>query len=81
MTVLTLCRNESETSELIVMSTIDDDFGDNIRPEITPPMIASLPELRPEKITSIRLQLARGTYDRDERLDAVLERILTDLEQ
>jgi hypothetical protein len=59
-----------------ITSTIDDDFGDNMRPEITPPMIANV---RLEKITRIRRQLAYGTYDLDERLDAVLERILMDI--
>jgi putative ubiquitin-RnfH superfamily antitoxin RatB of RatAB toxin-antitoxin module len=62
-----------------VTSTIDDTFGDNVRSEITPPMIASLPRARRKKIIRLRQQLARGTYDLDERLDAVLERILMDI--
>jgi hypothetical protein len=61
------------------MGIIADDFGDNMRPEITSPMIASLPMVRRKMIIRLRQQLARGTYDLDERLDAVLERILTDI--
>jgi hypothetical protein len=63
MSVLTLCTVEN------IMSIIADDFG-NKRPE-TSPMTA--------KIIRIRQQLAHGRYDLDERLDAVLERILADI--
>jgi hypothetical protein len=42
-------------------------------------MIASLPKVRRKKIIRVRQQLARGTYDLDERLDAVLDRILMDV--
>ena len=61
-----------------IASTIDDTFSDNIRPE-TSTMIASLPMVRRKMILRVRRQLANGTYDPDERLDAVLERILTDI--
>ena len=82
MSVLTLCTDgsiavgESITSVANVVSTIADAFCDNIRPEITSPMIA---KVRRKKIVRVRQQLAHGTYDLDERLDAVLERILTDI--
>jgi hypothetical protein len=59
--------------------SITDDFGDYMRPEITSPMIAKLPKVHRKKIIRIRQQLTRGTYDIDERLDVVLERILTDI--
>jgi hypothetical protein len=36
-------------------------------------------QVRRDKILAIRLQLARGTYDLDGRLDALLERILAAL--
>jgi hypothetical protein len=36
-------------------------------------------KVRREKIIRVRQQLACGTYDLDERLDAVLERILMDI--
>ena len=63
-------------------STITEASGSRIRPEITPPMsqeIASMPLLRREKILGIREQLAQGTYDLDERLDVVLDRLLVDI--
>ncbi len=39
----------------------------------------SLAQVREEKVLGIREQLARGTYDLDEHLDAVLESVLEDL--
>lgn len=36
-----------------------------------------LPQIRRDKVLAIRLELAKGTYDLDGRLDAVLERLLT----
>ena len=78
MSVLTLFTDGSiAVSESITIS-IADAFG-NKRPEITPRMIASLPKVRRNKILRVRQQLTRGTYDLDERLDAVLERILMDI--
>ena len=78
MSVLTLFTNGSiAVSESITIS-IADAFG-NKRPEITPPMIASLPKVRRKMISRVRQQLANGTYDLDERLDAALERILKDI--
>jgi hypothetical protein len=73
MTVLTICRDEYAAS---VASGVDDGFDDIIWPQTTPPMIA---EVRIDKIIEIRQQLIHGTYDLDERLDAILERILTDI--
>jgi hypothetical protein len=75
----TLCRDVSTALGESIMDSITDAFGDNIRPEITTPMIASLPRVRRKKIIRLRQQLARGTYDLDERLDAVLERILMNI--
>jgi hypothetical protein len=54
----------------------------SIRSKITPQMlleIVSMPQVRREKILGIREQLAKGTYDLDERLDVVLERLLKDI--
>jgi len=53
--------------------------GPKLRPQITPSIlqyIAWLPPARRNKILEIRKQLARGTYDPNERLDAVLEHLL-----
>jgi hypothetical protein len=41
--------------------------------------IASLPPARIVKILEVREQLAQGKYDLDERLDAVLDRLLADI--
>ncbi|MGD1042660.1 MAG: hypothetical protein ABR913_06300 [Sedimentisphaerales bacterium] len=78
MSVLTLCTDGSTAVGESITSSIAYAFG-NKRPGITPPMIASLPKVRRKKIIRVRQQLARGTYDLDERLDAVLERILMDI--
>jgi hypothetical protein len=79
MSGLNLCTDKSTAVGESIMSTIAYVFGDNRRPEITPPRIASLPKARREKINRIRQQLAQGTYDLDERFDAILDRILTDI--
>jgi hypothetical protein len=53
-----------------------------MRPPITPPMlrqIITVPPARIVKILEVREQLARGTYDIDKRMDAVLDRLLADI--
>jgi hypothetical protein len=79
MSVLTLFADGSTAVGESITRSIAYAFGDNIRPEITPPMIPSLTKVRRKKILRVRQQLAHGTYDLDERLDAVLERILIDI--
>ena len=69
MSPLTLCRAAGKST----IGTIADTFDDTIS------MRASPPEVRRERVIRVRRQLARGTYDLDGRLDAVLERILTDI--
>ena len=41
--------------------------------------IASLPEVRKEKVLGVRQQLTEGRYDLSERLDVALEKVLEDL--
>jgi hypothetical protein len=41
--------------------------------------IASLPEVRKQKILDVRRQLTEGKYDLGERLDVALDRVLEDL--
>ena len=41
--------------------------------------IASLPEIRKEKILRIRRQLTEGKYNLDERLQTALDKVLEDL--
>ncbi|MHC4740917.1 MAG: flagellar biosynthesis anti-sigma factor FlgM [Planctomycetota bacterium] len=42
--------------------------------------IASLPEVRKEKVLDVRRQLTDGEYDLSARLDIALEKVLEDLE-
>ncbi|MHC4424058.1 MAG: flagellar biosynthesis anti-sigma factor FlgM [Planctomycetota bacterium] len=41
--------------------------------------IASLPEVRREKVLDVRRQLTEGKYNLNERLDVALDRVLEDL--
>ena len=41
--------------------------------------IASLPEVRQEKILNVRQQLNEGRYDLKERLDVAIDRVLEQL--
>jgi hypothetical protein len=41
--------------------------------------IASLPEIRRQKILHVRRQLTEGKYDLNERLEIALDRVLEDL--
>jgi hypothetical protein len=41
--------------------------------------IASLPEVRRQKVLDVRRQLTEGRYDLGRRLDIVLDRVLADL--
>jgi hypothetical protein len=42
--------------------------------------IASLPEVRREKVLDVRRQLTDGEYNLNERLDAALEKVLEDID-
>ncbi len=41
--------------------------------------IASLPEVRKQKVLDVRRQLTEGKYDLNSRLDVALDRVLEDL--
>jgi len=41
--------------------------------------IASLPEVRKEKVLDVRRRLTEGNYNLNERLDIALDRVLEDL--
>lgn len=41
--------------------------------------IATLPEVRKEKVLDVRQQLSKGKYRLNERLDIVLDKVLEDL--
>jgi hypothetical protein len=68
-------RENSETSMAEV-------FVSRMLSQVTPPIlqqIVSLPPARIVKIFEVRERLAEGKYDIDERLDAVLDRLLADI--
>ncbi len=82
MPVLTECEDCLTISGENTESTMASVSVSRMRPQITPPMlmeIASLPPARIVKILEVRERLAKGTYDLDERLDAVLDRLLADI--
>jgi hypothetical protein len=79
MSFLTLCTDRPNRPGKSIKDIFDEVFGDNQRPETTIPGIASLPKERRNKVVMLRNQLAHGTYDIDERLDAVLDLILMDI--
>jgi len=41
--------------------------------------IATLPEIRQEKVLEVRTRLTKGQYDLNRRLDVVLDKVLEDL--
>jgi hypothetical protein len=41
--------------------------------------IASLPEVRQEKVLGVRRQITQDSYDLDDRLNTVLDKVLEDL--
>jgi negative regulator of flagellin synthesis FlgM len=41
--------------------------------------IASLPEVRKEKVLDVRRQLTEGSYDLNERLDVAIDKVLENL--
>jgi len=41
--------------------------------------IASLPEIRQEKVLDVRNRISNGKYDFEKRLDSVLDRVLEEL--
>jgi hypothetical protein len=79
MSVLTLPTDRSAEIGESIMDTIAYVFGDNTRPQKTTTKFESMLKVRREKIIRVRQQLERGTYDLDERFDAVLDRILADI--
>jgi hypothetical protein len=79
MSVLNLCNDGSNAAGKTIKDIFDEIFSDNKRSETNTPGIALMPDDRRKKIIRLRQQLAHGTYNLDERFDAVLDRILTDI--
>jgi|WetSurMetagenome_2_1015567.scaffolds.fasta_scaffold972530_1 hypothetical protein len=81
MSVLTLGTDNSNTTSKTIRDIFDEVFGCNQPSEQDIPGIASLPRDRRNKVVMIRRQIARGTYDTEERLLTVIDRILTDVKR
>lgn len=79
MTVLTISRDGSITAGKSILSSIANAFSVKNRSAKAEPEIKTLPNARNRKVVRIRKQLDSNTYNLDERLDAVLERILMDV--
>ena len=79
MPVLTLRKDGSIAVVESVTRAIADTFGDNLKGQISDTEITSIPPAKRKKILEIRRRLALDAYNLDDRLDAVLERILIDI--
>lgn len=82
MSVLDVYRNALNTNDENIAGTFDYTISDDILPAKTAPIVQEVvlvQKIQSVKVTRIRRQLAHGTYDIDERLDAVLERVLMDI--
>ena len=63
-------------------NSLSESADNKARGGVTPPTLYNsppLPRVREEKVLAIRQQLAEGKYDFEQRLDAVLDSLLTDL--
>ncbi len=81
MSVLTLHKDDAAATCKTIKDVLADIFGDKNRPQTTISSIVELSKERRNKVMMLRRQLAHGTYDIDERLDASIERVLMDLKQ
>ena len=82
MSVLSQQNNESTVMVENTGTSSNCGAGDKARGRIAAPALQNfrpLPRVRKKKILEVRRQLAEGTYDIDERLHAVLGRLLDDL--
>lgn len=79
MPVISWKKDEFNTNAEVALNQ---GAGNRARGKVTTPAsqgIASLTPVRREKVLAVRQQLAQGTYDLDERLNAVVDRLLSDL--
>jgi hypothetical protein len=79
-----ISRKEDELNAIAEYAEValNQGAGNMVRGEVTAPAlqgIASLPPVRSEKVLAVRAQLAEGTYDLDERLNAAVDRLHADL--
>jgi hypothetical protein len=69
----TLDIKNDHTTEELLQADIQSPLGQLLS------KIAELPEVRFEKVLTVRRQLCRGLYRADEKLDATIDRMLEDL--
>lgn len=72
------CATDLSQDEDSVMEQILDNIH-NTPLGVVLKRIASLPEVRREKVLRVRRQITQGRYDVTERLDLALEKVLEDL--
>ena len=73
------CGNESQApNEDLLMEQILENINTTPIGRVLK-RIASLPEVRREKVLDVRRQLTEGRYNLNERLDIALDRVLEDL--
>jgi len=69
-----LCTDDDLLMEQILVNINNTPIGQVLK------KIASLPEVRKEKVIGVRQQLTEGEYNLNERLDVALEKVLEELE-
>jgi len=70
-------RELARDKDLVMEQILDNIHGTPIGQVLK--KIASLPEIRREKVLSLRREITEGRYDLTERLDLALDRVLEDL--
>jgi len=71
--IMSLSQDEDSVMEQILDNIQNTPLG------IVLKRIASLPEVRQQKVLRVRRQITQGRYDVTERLDLALEKVLEDL--
>jgi hypothetical protein len=71
-------ENNPATDEDLLMEQILENINNTPIGQVLK-KIASLPEVRKEKILDVRRQLTEGKYNLNERLDVALDKVLEDL--
>ena len=75
---ITSVENSSVQDEDAMMETILENLNSTPMGNVLK-KIASLPEIRQDKVLSVRRQLTDGKYDLNERLNIAMDKVLEDL--
>ena len=79
MSDLTFSADSSNSSGKSIKDIFNEVFGHRDKSNVTIPRIVSLAKDRRNKVMMLRSQLAHDTYDIEERIDTILDTILTDI--